>query len=76
MRRYKYRRSFADINFQRIKVPNGFASFTVQLTSASYRRSPLIQDGLEIHAKVIVTMTKTVRNHLLLEKYEEIINDR
>ena len=52
------------------------ASFTVQLTSTNYRRSPLIQGGLEIYAKVIVTMPGKVRNHFLLEKYKEIINDR
>ena len=49
------------------------ASFTVQLTSTNYRRSPLIQGGLEILAKVIVTMPGKVRNHFLLEKYKEII---
>ena len=52
------------------------ASFTVQLTSTNYRRSPLIQGGSEILAKVIVTMPGKVRNHFLLEKYKEIINDR
>ena len=52
------------------------ASFTVQLTSTNYRRSPLIQGGLEILAKVIVTMPGKVRNYFLLEKYKEIINDR
>ena len=52
------------------------ASFTVQLTSTNYRRSPLIQGGLEKPVKVIVTMPGTVRNHLLLEKYKEIIDDR
>ena len=51
-------------------------AFTVQLTSTNYRRSPLIQGGLEIPAKVIVTMSGTVHSHLLLEKYKEIINDR
>ena len=51
-------------------------SFTVQMTSTNYRRSPHIQGGLGIPAKVIVTMLGAVRNHLLLEKYNEIINDR
>ena len=51
-------------------------SFTVQLTSTNYQRSPHIQGGLGIPAKVIVTMLGAVRNHLLLEKYKEIINDR
>ena len=32
------------------------SSFMVQLISKNYRRSPVIQGGLEIPAKVIVTM--------------------
>ena len=51
------------------------ASFTVPLTSATYRRSSPIQSGLEIPAKVIVAISGTVRNHLLIEKYKEIVND-
>ena len=52
------------------------AVFTVELTSTNYRRSPLIQGGLEIPAKVTVTMPGTVKNHLLMEKYKEIVNER
>ena len=52
------------------------ASFMVKLTTTNYWRSPLIQSGLEIPAKIIVIIPGTVRNHLLLEKYKEIINDR
>ena len=52
------------------------AVFTVKLTSTNYRRSPLIQRGLEIPAKVTVTMPGTVKNHLLIEKYKEIVNER
>ena len=52
------------------------ASFTVQLTSTNYQQSLFIQGGLEIPGKVIVTMPRTARNHLLLEKYNKIINDR
>ena len=52
------------------------AFFTVELTSTNYRRSPLIQGSLEIPAKVTVTMPGTVKNHLLMEKYKEIVNER
>ena len=52
------------------------AFFTVELTSTNYRRSPLIQGGLEIPAKVTVAMPGTVKNHLLMEKYKEIVNER
>ena len=52
------------------------AVFTVELTSSNYRRSPLIQGGLEIPGKVTATMPGTVKNHLLMEKYKEIVNER
>ena len=43
------------------------------LTSTDYRRSPLVQDGLEIACKVIVKLPGTVRNHLLMDRYVEIV---
>ena len=52
------------------------AVFTVELTSTNYRQSPLIQGGLEIPAKVTVTIPGTVKNYLLMEKYKEIVNER
>ena len=53
------------------------AVFTVEeLTSTNYRRSPFIQGGLEIPAKVTVTMPGTVKNRLLKEKYKEIVCER
>ena len=50
--------------------------FTVKLISTNYRRSPLIQGGLEILAKITVTIFGTVISHLLMEKYKEIVNER
>ena len=50
--------------------------FTVELTSINYQRAPLIQGGLKIPAKITVTMPGTVKNHLLMEKYKEIVNKR
>ena len=52
------------------------AVFTVELTSTDYRWSPLIQGGLEIPANVTITMPGTVKNHLLMEKCKEIVNER
>ena len=52
------------------------AVFIVELTSTNYRRSPLIQGGLKIPVKVTVTMLGTVKNHLLMENYKEIVNER
>ena len=50
--------------------------FTVELTSINYQRAPLIQGGLKIPAKITITMSGTVKNHLLMEKYKEIVNKR
>ena len=50
--------------------------FTVELTSTIYQRSPLIQGGLEISAKVTVAMPGTVKNYLHTEKYKDIVTDR
>ena len=41
------------------------------LTPTVYRRSPLVQGGLEI--KVIVKLSGTVRNHLLMDRYVKIV---
>ena len=41
--------------------------------SADYRRSPLVQGGLEIAWKVIVKLPGTLRNHLLKNRYVEIV---
>ena len=45
------------------------------LTSTDYWRSPLGQGGLEITCKVIVKLPGTVRNHLLMDRYVEIVKD-
>ena len=43
------------------------------LTSTDYRRSPLVQGGFEIACKVIVKLAGTVQNHLLMDRYVEIV---
>lgn len=43
--------------------------------TSHYRRSPLVQGGLEISCKVIVKMPGTVKNQLLMGRYLEIIKD-
>ena len=43
------------------------------LTSTDYCWSPLVQDGLEIACKIIVKLPETVRNHLLMDRYVEIV---
>ena len=49
------------------------AQISAILTSTDYRRSPLVQGGLEIACKVIVKLPGTVRNHLLMDRCVEIV---
>ena len=43
------------------------------LTTTDYRRSPLVQGGLEIACKVTVKMPGTIRNHMLMDRYLESV---
>ena len=45
------------------------ATLTAQLTGFHYRRSPLVQEGLEIFCKITVTISGTVSNLLCIVKY-------
>lgn len=47
---------------------------TARLTSDHYRRSPLIQGGLEIQCEVSITMPGSIRNHMMLDRYSHIDN--
>ena len=40
-----------------------------------YRLSPLFQGGLDIPCMVTVSMPGTIRNHLLLDRYRELVTD-
>ena len=54
------------------KLLNGRgARVEAQLSSTSYRRSPLIQGGLEIPCDGIVTIPGTIDNQLICEKHVE-----
>ena len=50
------------------------AKVFAELISSDYRRSPLVQGGLEIQCKVIIEMPGTIRNQLLMGRYSEIVN--
>ena len=52
------------------------AVFTVEVTSTNYLRSPLIQGGLEIPTKLTAMMPGTLKDRLLMGKYNEIVNER
>ena len=51
-------------------------SVTAQLTRVHYRRSPLVQGGLEIPSKITVTISATVSNLLCMGKCNNILTDR
>ena len=43
------------------------------LTTTDYRQSPLVQGGLKITCKVTVKMVATVKNHMLIERYLQLV---
>ena len=50
------------------------ALIIAKITSSHYRKSPLIQGGLEIRCKVSVSLPGTIKNHMLLDCYKELVN--
>ena len=50
------------------------AETVAEIESSHYRRSPLIQGGLEICYKVSATLPGTIKNHMLLDRYKELVN--
>ena len=52
------------------------ANVSLKLTSTNYRRSPLVQGGLEIPCLVTVTMSGTIINQLIMEKYKQLVNEK
>ena len=51
------------------------ATVKAVITCSYYRRSPLFQGGLEIPCSVTVSMPGTIRNHLLLDRYRELVTE-
>ena len=52
------------------------AEVIVKLTETHYRRSPLVQGGLEIPCVLVAKMNGySVRNQMLLQKHLELVND-
>ena len=51
------------------------ATATATLRGEHYRRSPLVQEVLEIPCKVSVTMPGTASNVLVLEKYWQLVEE-
>ena len=48
---------------------------SVTLTSEHYRRSPLVQGGMEIACKVTASIPGTCINLLILQKYQDIVEE-
>ena len=51
------------------------ATVKAVITFSYYRRSPLFQGGLEIPCSVTVSMPGTIRNHLPLDRYRELVTE-
>ena len=49
------------------------AIVTATITPEHYRKCPLFQAGLEIRCVITVTVTASVRRHLLLQIYEQFV---
>ena len=45
----------------------------LKVINENYRRSPLIQEGLEIPVEVICEMDDTLRNRAIMERYKTLI---
>ena len=52
------------------------ADVTTKLTSTNYRRSPLVQGGIEIPCLITVTMPGTILNQLLMERFKQLVQEK
>ena len=50
-----------------------FYRLCAELTS-THRRLPIMQGGLEIPCKITVKLHGTVKNHMLFDRYMELVN--
>ena len=56
-------------------IDRGFTA-TISLSSTHYRRSPLVQGGLGIPCKMVITMDiRTKRQQEVLDRYKELVNN-
>ena len=54
---------------------NRGAKVTAQLTGTHYRRSPIFQGGLEIPCLVTVTIPGSIKGHLLIQRYQQMVEE-
>ena len=51
------------------------AKVTAQLTGTHYRRSPLFQGGLQIPCLVTVTIPGSIKGHMLIQRYQQMVEE-
>ena len=51
------------------------AKVTAQLTGTHYRRSPLFQGGVEIPCLVTVTIPGSIKSHMLIQRYQQMVEE-
>ena len=51
------------------------ATVVAKLTATHYRRSPLFQGGLEIPCEITVSMPGSIKGHMLLQRYQDIVDE-
>ena len=56
-------------------IPQRGARVQATVSGKHYRRSPLIQGGLEVPCLVTVTMPGSIINHLLIARYEKLLGE-
>ena len=51
------------------------ATIVAKLTATHYRKSPLFQGGLEIPCEVTVSMPGSIKGHMLLQCYQNMVEE-
>ena len=56
-------------------IINNGAQVAVKISGKDYRRSPLVQGGLEVPCEIKITMVGSIINHHLLVRYESMLKE-
>ena len=51
------------------------AKVVAKLSATHYRRSPLFQGGLEIPCEVTVIMPGSIKGHILIQRYQQMVDE-
>ena len=55
-------------------ILQGGAKVVTMLSSANYRRSPLVQGGLEIPCSVMIFIPETLKNKEIIKMYKDMVD--